>query len=336
MDAGGLVATAIEGAHENVVLVGGDHQPLDRQAHALGGVAGEDVAEIAGRHGEGDGPLRRAEAGGGGEVIDDLGHDPAPVDRVHARQRRLLAEGGVIEHRLHQRLAVVEGAVDGDRMDVVCPRGRHLALLHRRDAAMREQDEHVGALAGGEGRDGGAARVARGGADDGGAAAALGEDMVHQPGDELHRHVLEGQGRAVEELQHEVRRAELDEGRDSRMREGRIGLVDHALQIVRGDVVADIGQQDLEGDFGIGPAGESADRFRRDLRPGLREIQPAVIRETCQKCVGKTEDRSLSPRTHISHFVSTSLRTGIAPGILFGRERTVCRSALRHVPLSVA
>ena len=37
---------------QDVVAVGADDQPLDRQAHRAGDVAGEDVAEIAGRHGE--------------------------------------------------------------------------------------------------------------------------------------------------------------------------------------------------------------------------------------------------------------------------------------------
>ncbi len=55
----------------------------------------------------------------------------------------------------------------------------------------------------GEGLDGRAAGVARSRADDRGAAAALGQDMVHQPGQKLHGHILEGQRRPVEELQHE-------------------------------------------------------------------------------------------------------------------------------------
>ena len=54
----------------------------DRQAHALGGVAGIDVAEIAGRHGEGDRPLGRAEPawrpapGSASEFEVDRGFDP--------------------------------------------------------------------------------------------------------------------------------------------------------------------------------------------------------------------------------------------------------------------
>jgi hypothetical protein len=107
-----------ERAAQNVVVVGGDDQLVDRQAHALGGIAGEDVAEIAGRHGEGHRPVGGAERDGGGEIIDDLGHDAGPVDRVHARQLNTHRGSVVVEHVLHQALAVVEVAFDRERMDV--------------------------------------------------------------------------------------------------------------------------------------------------------------------------------------------------------------------------
>ena len=112
LDAERLVEAGGERAGEDVVLVGGDRQSADRQAHALGVIAGEHVAEIAGRHGEGDAPVRRAERDRAGEVIDDLGEDARPVDRVDARQAELVAEGEIAEQRLDDRLAVVERALD--------------------------------------------------------------------------------------------------------------------------------------------------------------------------------------------------------------------------------
>ena len=59
------VAAGLQAAIEDVVGVGGDHQPLDRQAHGLGVIAGEDVAEIAGRHREGQRPVGAAQRGPG-------------------------------------------------------------------------------------------------------------------------------------------------------------------------------------------------------------------------------------------------------------------------------
>ena len=47
MDLADLVDTGLERARQDIVDVGGDPQPAHRQAHALGHVAGEDVAEIA-------------------------------------------------------------------------------------------------------------------------------------------------------------------------------------------------------------------------------------------------------------------------------------------------
>ena len=47
------IDAVIQGARHDVVGVGGDHQLFDGKPHALGRLAGEDVAEISGRHDEG-------------------------------------------------------------------------------------------------------------------------------------------------------------------------------------------------------------------------------------------------------------------------------------------
>ncbi len=104
----------------------------------------------------------------------------------------------VVEQALHDRLAIVEIAFDGERMDVGCTGRRHHATLDFGDAAVREQHDQIGIVAAGESFDRRAAGVARGRDHDGGALAALGQHMVHQPRDQLHRHVLEGERRAVE------------------------------------------------------------------------------------------------------------------------------------------
>ena len=113
-----------------------------------GGVAGEDVAEIAGRHGEGDRAVGRAERSGGVDVIDDLRHDARPVDRVDRRQPDAVAEGGVVEQRLHQVLAVVEGAVDGDVVDVAATTVVICRRCTSEIAALGMQDEDVDARRG--------------------------------------------------------------------------------------------------------------------------------------------------------------------------------------------
>ncbi len=82
--------------------------------------------------------VRRAERQRGGDVIRHLRRDARPVDRVHRREVHLGAERRVGEHRLHQVLAVVEVAVDGDVGDVGGRDRRHLPALHLAGAAVRD------------------------------------------------------------------------------------------------------------------------------------------------------------------------------------------------------
>ena len=82
----------LQRARQNVVDVGGDHQAIDRQAHAGGDIAGEDVAEVSGRHRERDFALRRAERDRGGEIVDDLRDDAGEVDRVDAGEPHAVAK----------------------------------------------------------------------------------------------------------------------------------------------------------------------------------------------------------------------------------------------------
>ena len=92
----------------------------------------------------------------------------------------LVAESLVVEHRLHERLAIVERAFERDGMHVGGVDGRHLPPLHVGDAAVRVKDEDVDLVEPGEGVDSRAAGVARGRADDGGAAAARLQRVIHE------------------------------------------------------------------------------------------------------------------------------------------------------------
>ena len=249
-----LVDAGLQRARQDVVDVGGDAQPADRQAHALGSEARKNVAEIAGRHGEVDGARGRAERHCRGEVIDDLRDHARPVDRVDAGQRHLIAKAVVIEQTLHDRLAIVEGAFDRERVDVGCAGGRHHPPLHLGDAAVRKQHDQVDIFQIGESVDRSTAGVARSCDHDGGALAAFGQHVIHQPRDQLHRHVLERQGRTVEQLEHELMRADLVQRHHGGMAEGGVGLVRHAAEIGIGNLAADEGAHHVNRDLPIGPA----------------------------------------------------------------------------------
>ena len=68
---------------------------------------------------------------------------------------------------------------------------------------MRIERDHVDLIAAAERLDGRAAGIARGRHHDGRTLAALDQRVIHQPGQELHREVLEGERRTVKQLKHE-------------------------------------------------------------------------------------------------------------------------------------
>ncbi len=76
------------------------------------------------------------------------------------------------------------------------------------------------------------------------------ERMVHQPRKQLHGHILEGERCAVEQFEDEGIGPLWTSGRHGRMLEGRIGRVDHRLEIGSAmsshrQRASSIGQRDL-------------------------------------------------------------------------------------------
>jgi hypothetical protein len=94
--------------------------------------------------------------------------------------------------------------------------------------------------------------------------------MVHEAPEQLHRHVLEGEGGAVEELEHEQVVTDLGQRADGGVAEGGVGLVNHAPKLGLRDVAADQGPEHGFRSRGIGLAGKAADRFCGQARPAFR------------------------------------------------------------------
>ena len=256
--------------------------------------------KLPGRHGEIHRARGRAERDRGGEIIHHLRHDPRPVDRVDARQRDRIAKAVMVEHRLHDRLAIVERAFDRERMHVGRARRRHHPPLHVGDAPVREQHDQIDIVETRERIDRGAAGIARGRDHDGGALVALGQHVIHQPRDQLHRDVLERQRRAVEQLQHELIGPDLIERHHSRMTEGRVGFVRHAAEIGVGDLARRERLDHVDRDFPIGPAEKGGDGLMRELRPDLRHVEAAVAGKPGQHHIAETQDGGLPPRRNIA------------------------------------
>ncbi len=276
------IEAVVQGAGQGVVLVHRRDEAVGRQAHPCRGDAGEGVAEIAGRDDEGCG---LTQLGGGGDVIGDLARQPRPVDGVDRRQAAARAQGVVGQQPLHQPLAVVEIAAHGQVQHIVGLDRRHLFALDRRDAIQRVQHDQIDGFRPGEGAHGGGAGVARRGGQDGQPLARGGQGLVRQTGDQLHRQVLEGGGRAVEQLQHEQPRLQLDQGRDQRMVEAGDHAIQRPVQRAGRQGVADEERQNLKGDgLVVRCAGPGVGR---QGRPGVRHIEAAVGRDAAQQGVGE-------------------------------------------------
>ena len=178
-------------------------------------------------------------------------------------------------------------------------RRRHHSPLHVGDAPLREQHDQVDIVEAGKGIDRGAAGVARGCDHDGGALRAFCQHVIHQPRDQLHRHVLERERRAVEQLQQKLIGSDLVERHHRGMTEGGIGLVRHAAEIGVGDFAGGKRLDDVDRDFPIGFSEKARDGLGRKLRPGFRHVESAVAGKPGQHHIAKAQRGGLPPRRNI-------------------------------------
>ena len=107
----------------------------------------------------------------------------------------------VAEDLLDDALAVVEGPADGEIEDVGVGHRGHLQFLDRGDLAVGVEDEDVDVLLAPHPVDGGAAGVARGGAEDVHVLAPLAQQVLEEVAEKLQGDILEGEGGAVEEFE---------------------------------------------------------------------------------------------------------------------------------------
>lgn len=136
VDGAAFVMAGGEEAVEDVVLVRGDAEATDGQAHLLHEPTGKDVAKIAGGHDELDLAgvahfLRQAAPGV--DVIHALREDAREVDGVDRREPHLFVELLVVVQLLHDALGVVKITRNRNRENIVRPGAGHLAFLQGRD-----------------------------------------------------------------------------------------------------------------------------------------------------------------------------------------------------------
>jgi len=108
-------------------------------------------------------------------------------------------------------LAIIKGALNGDVVHVSIKDRGHLSLLDRADFALGMHDEHTDILLAAQTVDGRRASVTAGCANDSQVFPVLAllllalvpanEEVLEQVAQELQSNILEGKGRAVEQLQ---------------------------------------------------------------------------------------------------------------------------------------
>ena len=192
-------------------------------------------------------------------------------------------------------------------MHVGIRRRGHLALLDRRHLSLGEENEDIRPVTPRESIDCRAACITGCRTDDRRPLAALGKDMVHQPGKQLHGDVLESQGRAMEKLKNEIIRPRLHQWCNGGMPEGGIGFVDHGPQLVGRDLLAREVAQDLERHLLVGLAAQGPDLPLRQDRPFARHIEAAIAREACEKRITEAENRCFSAGRNVFHYLQSPI-----------------------------
>ena len=286
-----IISTCADEVREHVVRIRRADELAHRQAHFLCVPAGENVAEVAGRHDEVE-PVAHGDHAAGDSVavrrkiVDGLRQQATPVDGVGRGQepaalRELGGKRLVAEDLLDAGLRIVKVAAHGADCNVVARLRDHLQALDLRHAAVGVEHEDLRARHVGKTLQGRLAGVARGGDEDAHLPllAALFQARRKQVRQDLQRHVLERARRPVPEL--EKRRGVIE---PVHRRNGRViklaavGCGGEALQFgVR--KLAQKRAHDRHGALLVGHAAQRLKLLRGHLRQRLRHEQAAVRRE---------------------------------------------------------
>ena len=299
-----IIYAGVDEIREDVVGVGCADELIDRQTHFIGVVAGEDIAEVAGRDGDVDllaeGDLPRVDhIAVGGNIVYDLRQQAAPVDGVRrAEHHAVLLEDrvglGIGEDALDGGLGVVKVAADGTDVDVLALLGIHLMLLHRGHAVDRIENDDLRMRNVAEALERRLAGIAGGRHEDDGVLAVadlrkrLGQEMRQY----LQRHVLERAGGAVPELQQIHFCAVIGNGRErsgilSAELRGGIGGIDAFGDLLRGEI-GEIHRDDELRPLAVIHREHRAQRFGRELREALGHEQSAVLGDAlCDRLCGR-------------------------------------------------
>ena len=261
-----------------IVLIGRDHQLVNRQAHHAGHVTSAHVAEVAAGHAKAD---ALAVIGGGlqvaGKIVHHLRHQARPIDGVHRSNAVAPLEIQIAGDAFDQVLAIVKHTFDGDVDDVVVHQAEHLRLLKRAHAALRAGHEDTHAFFAAHGVLGGATGVTASRAKNVQLLALARQVVFEQIAQQLHRHVFEGQRRPVGQAQQVQAFFQARQWRDLGCTENRwcVGFSAQRAQVIRRNVV-DIQRHNFIRQVGVVQSAPAVQRSAVNLRVALRQVQTAI------------------------------------------------------------
>ena len=186
---------------QNVVLVGGHDQPINRQTHRTGNVTSADVSEVAGGHREAHLLLvvfRHVNPAG--DVVHHLRHQTRPVDGVHGTNAVFALEVRISTDGLHHVLAVIKHALKRNVEDVRIIQAEHLRLLEWGHAPSRGEHEHANTISATHRVLGCGTGITAGGTEDIDGLPTPTQLVFKQLTQQLHGHILEGCRRPLGEV----------------------------------------------------------------------------------------------------------------------------------------
>ncbi len=125
--------------------------------------------------------------------------------------------------------------------------------------------------------------------------------MIVQARQQLHGHVLERQGRAVEQLQQPQTPLQLLQRGDGGVSEAGVGVLRHVPERGLVDLVAGEAPEHVGGHGRIVHAGIGSQLVRRQLGPDLGDVEAAVGGQAFQDDVEEAGGRRAASRGDVTH-----------------------------------
>jgi hypothetical protein len=152
------------------------------------------------------------------------------------------------------------------------------------------------------------------------ASMAFGQDMLEQAAEHLHRHVLEGERRAVKQFLHEQMRFQLHQRRDRRMAEAGISLVADFRQRLERNGLSDELAHHPRGEVRICQAAHRSPVRRSEHRPGFRHKKTTVLGQAREQHSGEIAGGRVAAGGDVTHGVGLAHGQAGAPAGWIGER----------------